>query len=147
MSRDTIKNLLEQIKKGSMQPEEVLDILISEPYTDLGFARIDDHRALRDNFCEVVFCQGKEPSQVAQIMEHLALKNDRLLGTRASEEVFQAVQQIIPDICYHRQARLLYRPAPGWQTEQRVAVVTAGTADLPVAEEAALCLETMGIEM
>ena len=145
MNRDTVKSLLEQIKAGTMQPDEVLDMLITEPYTDLGFARVDDHRALRDNFCEVVFCQGKEPSQVAQIMEHLSSKNDRLLGTRASEEVFQHVQKKVPDICYHPQARLLYRPGPGWQTEQRAAVVTAGTADLPVAEEAALCLETMGV--
>lgn len=145
MNRENLKELLEQIKAGLIQPEEVLDMLVSEPYTDIGFARIDDHRSLRDNFCEVVFCQGKEPSQVAHIMEHLSSKNKRLLGTRASEEIFQAVQQKIPDICYHTQARLLYRTAPGWCTEHKAAVVTAGTADLPVAEEAAICLETMGV--
>ncbi|NLM88568.1 MAG: nickel pincer cofactor biosynthesis protein LarB [Syntrophomonadaceae bacterium] len=145
MKRENLKQLLHQIKTGLIEPEEVVDMLITEPYTDMGFAQIDDHRSLRDNFCEVVFCQGKEPGQVAQIMEHLSTRNERLLGTRASEEVFQAVKQRIPDICYHSQARLLYRPAPGWCTEQKVAVVTAGTSDLPVAEEAAICLETMGV--
>lgn len=145
MNRDTLRHLLEQVQSGSISPEQVVNMLVDEPFTNMGFARIDDHRSLRDNFCEVVFCQGKEPSQVAQIMEHLAAKNDCLLGTRASEEVFQAVQQKVPDICYHPQARLLYRSQPLKRTEKQVAVVTAGTADLPVAEEAALCLETMGV--
>lgn len=145
MNRENIRQMLEKFQTGSVSIDQILDVLVKEPYTDMGFARIDDHRSLRDTFCEVVFCQGKEPSQVAEIMEHLASQNDRLLGTRASEEVFRAVQERVPDICYHPQARVLYRSVPGWRTERQVAVVTAGTADLPVAEEAALCLETMGV--
>jgi len=145
MNRESIRQMLEQFQSGSISLDQVLDKLVQEPFTDMGFARIDDHRSLRDTFCEVVFCQGKEPSQVAEIMEHLAAHNQRLLGTRASEEVFRAVKERVPDICYHPRARLLYRTGPEWRTEQRVAVVTAGTADLPVAEEAALCLETMGV--
>ncbi|HOQ09623.1 MAG TPA: nickel pincer cofactor biosynthesis protein LarB [Syntrophomonadaceae bacterium] len=145
MNREQIRKMLEEYKAGSVSINEVLDMLVQEPFTDMGYARIDDHRSLRDTFCEVVFCQGKEPAQVAEIMAHLAEHNDRLLGTRASEEVYKAVRERVPDICYHPRARLLYRTVPGWRTEQKVAVVTAGTADLPVAEEAALCLETMGV--
>lgn len=145
MNRENTRQMLEKFRSGSISLDQVLDMLVQEPFTDMGFARIDDHRSLRDTFCEVVFCQGKEPAQVAEIMEHLAAQNDRLLGTRASEEVFLAVKERVPDICYHPRARLLYRSVPGWRTEKQVAVVTAGTADLPVAEEAALCLETMGV--
>jgi len=145
MNRENTRQMLEKFRYGSISLDQVLDMLVQEPFTDMGFARIDDHRSLRDTFCEVVFCQGKEPAQVAEIMEHLAAQNDRLLGTRASEEVFLAVKERVPDICYHPRARLLYRSVPGWRTEKQVAVVTAGTADLPVAEEAALCLETMGV--
>lgn len=145
MNRDAIRQLLEQVKSGTASPDEVLDRLTNEPYTDIGFAKIDHHRSIRDNFAEVVFCQGKEPSQVAAIMEQLGTHNQPLLGTRASAEVFQAVQAKIPDICYHPAARVIYRSAQDWRTDKQAAVVSAGTADLPVAEEAAICLETMGV--
>lgn len=145
MNRDVIRQLLEQVQHGTASPDEVLDKLIHEPYTDIGFAKIDHHRSVRDNFAEVVFCQGKEPSQVAAIMEQLGKHNQPLLGTRASAEVFRAVQARIPDICYHPAARVIYRCAQEWRTDKQVAIVSAGTADLPVAEEAAICLETMGV--
>lgn len=137
--------LLSQIKDGAIEPEAAFQQIIDQPFTDIGFAKVDNHRAVRDLFPEVVFCQGKEPGQVAQILEHLAARHERLLATRAGMEVYEEVQKRVAGLSYHPQARVIYRHPHALRSEHQVALVTAGTADAPVAEEAAICLETMGI--
>lgn len=145
MNRDLLIKLLQDVKAGTLPPEEAASHLQELSFSDLGFAKIDDHRAVRDLFPEVVFCQGKQPAQIVKIMQHLAIRHERLLATRASQEVFQAVHREIPDVGYDPLSRVIYRRPTEFRYEERVAVVSAGTADMPVAEEAAICLETMGV--
>lgn len=127
------------MRRGDLLPEEALQTLRRLPYEDLGFARPDLHRSLRKGFPEVILGEGKTPQQVAPIAQRLAAESDRLLITRATPAHFQAVQALLPDAQWHETARAItvdrrkeLSLIPG------VAVLCAGTADVPVAEEAAL---------
>ena len=148
MDRERLKEILERLKKGEIGVEEALKLLKGFPFEDIGFAKLDTHRAIRKGFPEVVFCQGKTPAQVKKIVERLGSKNEVLLLTRASEPVFKAVKTIREDAVYHRVARLVVvgqshilskEEPPG----KEVLVLTAGTSDIPVAEEAAITCEVM----
>ncbi|MGR6836521.1 nickel pincer cofactor biosynthesis protein LarB [Syntrophomonas erecta] len=147
MKRDQLLEILAGVKAGTLEIQEAAKQLTLAAYTDLGFANIDDHRNLRDNFPEVVFCQGKTPEQVALIMEHLAAGGENILGTRANPDCFAAARKRVPDLEYHQTAGLIYRRGKVTQVQGSVAVVTAGTSDIPVAEEAAISLETMGAKV
>jgi pyridinium-3,5-biscarboxylic acid mononucleotide synthase len=115
------------------------------PYEDLGFAQIDHHRGLRQGFPEVVFCQGKTVDQVCQIVQSIRATGSDVLATRAGEEVFTAVQVFFPEAVYHAQARaIVLRSGQRPHTKGLVLVVSAGTSDIPVAEEAAVTAETLG---
>jgi NCAIR mutase (PurE)-related protein len=137
--------LLDQVRRGETTPDEALERLSLLPYEDLGFATLDHHRALRRGFPEVIFCQGKTPAQVAAIFARLAAQGDAVLATRAGPDAFAAVREVEPAARYHELARVIAfeRDASRPRT-QGVAVVSAGTSDLPVAEEAALTAEMMG---
>jgi NCAIR mutase (PurE)-related protein len=141
-----LQRLLEQVQTGQTSVEEALDWLRDLPFEDLGFARLDHHRALRRGIPETVFCQGKEPQQVATIVERLAARHQRVLATRADPEAFEAVRTVLPSATYHPLGRVIVvgempPEAPG---APFVLVVTAGTADLPVAEEAVLTARIFG---
>lgn len=146
MNEEWLLNLLSQVKDGRIGIKEASEQLKVLPYEDLGFAKIDHHRALRDNFPEVIYCEGKTDEQIASIFKHLALKHSNILGTRARPEVYDLVRHIIPEVNYSPLACLLYLQRQPVSTLGQVAIITAGTADIPVAEEAALCLEIMGGE-
>lgn len=147
MNEQALRSLLEQVATGGESVDQAVAALRTLPYEDLGFARLDHHRSLRWGFPEVVFCPGKTPPQVAEIVERLAQRNPRVLGTRASQEQFQAAQARVPDLCYHEAARALWlEREPDRLLKPGVMVVAAGTSDLPVAEEAALTLRLMGHE-
>ena len=127
--------------------DEALKRLSSLPYEDLGFAKPDSHRALRRGFPEVIFGQGKTPEQVAAIAERLAAGSIKLLITRASPECFSIVQTRLPEVAYNPIARTITlnrNPAPG---RPGVMVLSGGTADVPVAEEAAVTAELMGSQV
>jgi NCAIR mutase (PurE)-related protein len=114
----------------------------------LGYARLDHHRELRTGFPEVVFCQGKTVEQVAEIFVRLAAKSKTVLGTRASLDAFNAVKERCPDAVYHQLARCIVIPSEEECEEKGdVLVASAGTADMPVAEEAAVSAETMGLKV
>ena len=137
--------LLKDVRDGTLAVEEALDKLRILPYEDLGFARLDHHRSLRMGFPEVVFAQGKTPEQVAEIMVRLAEQNDRVLATRASVDIFQAVHKRLPDAIYHAIGRLIViNRSPNQETLPGIVIASAGTADMPVAEEAAITAELMG---
>lgn len=145
-----LEALLRAVKEGRVSPEEAVERLKTLPYEDLGFARPDHHRALRRGFPEVVFGGGKTPAQVAAIVERLAAQGHNVLVTRTTAEVHRLVaeRQAGDSVQYHEAARCLsvrraaVIPLPG-----RVAVVCAGTSDVPVAEEAALTAEFFGAEV
>lgn len=138
--------LLESYRSGQISIEEGVAALRNLPYEDLGFAKIDHHRAIRQGFPEVVFCQGKTVEQVAIIAARLARHNNNLLATRATREMYEAVKLSVPDAVYHEQSRLITvkREENIADPDRFILVVTAGTGDIPVAEEAAITAEMMG---
>ena len=147
MDTERLETLLRAVQSGETSIGTVLDALRSLPYDSVGeFARLDTHRAVRTGQSEVVFCPGKSPSQVAQIMQRLADHAPRVLATRAAPEQYAAVRALLPQAVYQEVTRLITLGEPPAPThpERYVAVLTAGTADVPVGEEAALTLEWQG---
>lgn len=145
---ENIRRLLEQVQSGELEIDGALSALRSLPFEDLGFARLDHHRALRTGFPEVVFCQGKTTDQVVQIMQALVQRGSKALGTRATPDQFEAVRSALPDAVYHSMARIIVAAPEHNRTpsvEGRfIGIVSAGTADMPVAEEAAITASEMG---
>jgi NCAIR mutase (PurE)-related protein len=148
MNADTLRELLEQVRAGTCSVEQALARLKDWPYQDLGFAQLDHHRALRKGFPEVVFCEGKRTEHVVAIMRALAQRhsNGIVLATRATPEVFAAIVAEVPQARYFAEARIvvlgeLPQPAPD---APFILVLAAGTADFPIAEEAALTAQAMG---
>jgi NCAIR mutase (PurE)-related protein len=145
MNRIQIETLLKDVSEGRTAVGDALERLKDLPFEDLGFAKLDHHRALRTGMPEVIFAAGKTTAQVATIFARMAKAGGNVLATRASREAFEAVAAVEPAAIYHEMARaitLTQAPtAPGTGT---VAVVCAGTSDLPVAEEAAATARLMG---
>jgi NCAIR mutase (PurE)-related protein len=141
----TIRQLLADVASGARGVDDAMDRLRHLPFEAGGVATLDHHRALRKGFCEVVFCQPKTPDQVAEIFQRLAAKHAQVLGTRATPEQFAAAQLRVPDLQYHETARAIWLDRqPDRPRLDGVVIITAGTADLPVAEEAAVTLDLMG---
>lgn len=117
-----------------------------ENTVDLGFARLDGDRAARTGEPETIFCQGKTPAQVAEILLQLLQMHpeENIMGTRADEAAYLAAKELVPDVCYDEMARVLYVRRTDETDGRSVAVISAGTADMPVAEEAALCASLLG---
>jgi len=148
MNEETIKALLESVQKGSCSPSDALLQLKDLPYEDLGFARLDHHRELRTGQSEVIFCQGKQPDHIISILQHLGAKAKNVLATRLSPENAEKILPHFPSAEYDTQARcLLLRPLEEPTISGRILIMTAGTADLPVAQEAWLTARYMGHEV
>ncbi len=143
---ERLKALLQAVSEGSLSIEAALDELRDLPYEDIGFAKIDHHRELREGLPEVVLGLGKTPQQIAAIGERLAARSGRLLVTRLGPEGFAALRSAVPDAEYHETARVATLDRGQRQLLPGIAVVCAGTSDLPVAEEAALTARLMGHE-
>ncbi|MDM7916682.1 MAG: nickel pincer cofactor biosynthesis protein LarB [Candidatus Eisenbacteria bacterium] len=150
MNPEWLRALLERVRSGERSIEQAIEDLRDLPYEDVGHARIDHHRALRTGYPEAVYCEGKTPEQVAEILERLASRHPRVLGTRANAAAAEAARSRIPDAVYHPLARMIVvrRDREREPAERRdgpyIVVCAAGTSDLPVAEEAALTAETLG---
>jgi NCAIR mutase (PurE)-related protein len=145
MDREFLERILNEVAEGGKSPAEAVEILKELPYRDMGFAKVDKHRALRCGAAEVVFGQGKTPEQTALILEDLAATNANVLCTRASAEMYEAVKRRLPDAQYEATARMItLRRDRTRYGGAGVAVVSAGAADMPVAEEAALTVEFYG---
>jgi NCAIR mutase (PurE)-related protein len=144
MNREALRTLLEEVNGGRLGVDEAMARLRRLPFEDLGFARVDQHRALRAGGPEAIFCPGKTPDQVVSIARRLATEHVNILATRADAATAAAVTAAgLPNV-YHAQARvLIIRPAPT-EGVGLIAVAAAGTSDLPVAEEAALVAEALG---
>lgn len=144
MDREALRGLLEGVRAGRVSVSEALDRLRGLPFEELGFAKVDHHRSLRTGAPEAVFCEGKTPDQVVAIARSLAAHHVNVLATRASAEVAAAMDAAGLPHTYHAEARLLViRPSPV-ELVGLVVVAAAGTADLPVAEEAARVAEVLG---
>jgi len=145
MDHDELHNLLKQVQAGKVPVDEAVERLKHLPFEDLGFARLDSHRSLRCGFPEVVFCQGKTPDQVMAILEHLTSRGGPVLATRASTDLYAAVARKWPQAIYNEAARtIMFNPPSEPRYSGYILVVSAGTSDIPVAEEARVTAEMMG---
>jgi pyridinium-3,5-biscarboxylic acid mononucleotide synthase len=145
MIPEDIKKILLDVKEGKSSIDAAMDKLRDLPFEDLGFAKIDHHRQLRTGYPEVIFCSGKTTEQTLKIVEKMYEKGSNILGTRATEEVFKRVQSIYKEATYNVDARaFVIKRQPVNESETYISIVTAGTADIPVAEEAAITAEVFG---
>jgi pyridinium-3,5-biscarboxylic acid mononucleotide synthase len=145
MDKKHLQRILSQVRQGDLDIDEAMDRLRHLAYEDLGFAKVDHHRALRQGFPEVIYCPGKTTAQIVAIASRMADTTANVLATRASQEVFDALKEIFPDAEYHEQARaVVVKRDTADRGLGMVLVLAAGTADLSVAEEAALTAEVMG---
>ncbi len=163
MQEKDIKLLLEQVKNAEISIDEAAEALKELPYKDMEFANIDNHRALRTGYPEVIFCQGKTPQQIRDIMTELVKKGGNIMGTRATAADYDVVKETLPEAVFFETARIIAVLDEGTtvrlngrnQCDSKeaikqvgdlptVAIVTAGTADIPVAEEAAVTAEILG---
>lgn len=139
-----VRELLEQVKSGSVEIEDAQMRLKNLPYEDLGYAELDHHRKLRSGFGETVFCQGKPDAYLLEIYKKFYERDGEVLGTRASESQAELVRTAVPEVVYDPISRILKVEKPGKERRGCVAVCTGGTADIPVAEEAAQTAEYFG---
>jgi len=150
MDSERIQQLLEQVRSREIGVEDAVRELRGLPFEDLGFAKVDTHRLMRTGFPEVVFCQSKTPEQVRDILARLATKSHRVMGTRAGREHFDKALEAVPNAIYHEVARIIEVPGDMPVGERPAAddryilVLSAGTADIPVAEEAAVTAQLLG---
>src|SRR5450759_2153115 len=145
MNPKEVEKLLKDVKQGETTIEEAMEVLKNFPYTDLWFARIDHHREMRTGYPEIIYCAGKSIEQVREIFMVMAEKENNVIGTRANIEMYEAVRGILSDAVYYPIARIisLQKKKPV-VPESRIAIITAGTSDMPVAEEAAITAELLG---
>ena len=144
MNQDRLQAMLTQVQRGLLDVPEALHQLRTLPYENLGFASLDHHRALRQGFPEVIFCEGKTERQVVAIAKTLLRNTDALLATRVERSVARALLCLSKRAVYHEAARVVAIPPSKLIRRGAVLIVTAGTADIPVAEEARVTADIMG---
>jgi len=144
VDREKVRQLLDAVAAGALAPEQAMARLRDLPVDNLRFARVDLHRSLRHGVPEAVFCQGKTPAQVIAIVGKLALAHDNILATRADTAVIAALEASGLPVRVHAEARLVVVKPRVQEGMGLIVVVSAGTSDMPVAEEAAVTAETMG---
>lgn len=146
MDINNLRNVLQDFHASRLSLDEAVDKLKILPYEDLDFVKIDHHRMIRQGFPEVIFCQGKTAEQVATIMKSLSVHNQSVLATRATDAMYAAVKAVVPDAQYYEVAKIIFVKHDNIEpdSERFVLVMTAGTSDIPVAEEAAVTAEIMG---
>lgn len=145
MDTNALRTLLEGVKNGGTSVDSALTELKLLPFEDLGFAKIDHHRNLRNGYPEVIYCQGKTIEQIKAIVTCLMEMDNNIMATRAGRDVYEGISELTGDSVYYEAARIVVvKKRELIPSEKVIAVVTAGTSDIPVAEEAAVTAETMG---
>ncbi|RCK72040.1 MAG: Circadian phase modifier [Ignavibacteriae bacterium] len=145
MFKEELKKLLNQFKAGKISEKKLFEKLLLLQPENLEFTVVDHHRKLRKGFPEVIFCQGKTPIQVRDIAKKILERNEPLLATRADEVHFKALKKKFRNVYYHKTARVIYanKPEKPKAGKKPILVITAGTIDIPVAEEAAITAEML----
>ena len=134
MTPDEIKKILNQVKDGTSTVDEAMNILRDLPFEDAGFAKIDHHRELRTGYPEVILCSGKTTEQVVKIIGMMYAKGSDILGTRANAEIFERISSLYPEATYNEAAQtIVIKRSNTPVSDSYIAIVTAGTADIPVA--------------
>ena len=148
MDANSLRKLMEQVRAGRLSPDEAVSRLRHMPFEDLGFAKIDHHRRLRAGMPEVIFSQGKTPAQVGQIFKRMTAHGGNVLATKADPQHFRAVRKLVRKAEYRELARaVILQQDPERYGKGTVAVISAGTSDIPAAEEAVVTAEVMGNEV
>ena len=146
--RAHLEDILKKVFERKLSPEEALRLLKDYPYKDLNFAKIDHHRELRRGFPEIVYGGGKTEEQIIKIAQEILKKRSNLLVTKVEPEVFKKIKKKIPTIRYNALGKTIYlkkkKPSPG---KGKIMIITAGTSDIPVAEEASVTCELLGNEV
>jgi NCAIR mutase (PurE)-related protein len=143
MDSSELKALLERVKDGQIDPDTAYHRLKRLPFEDLGYARVDTHRCVRNGVPEVIYCEGKTIPQIQGIAQKISQHHCNILATRASREIFEGIREVIADCEYHEMARIVVTKPRPVKKVGNVAVVCAGTSDIPVAEEAAVTAEVL----
>lgn len=138
------RKVLEQVKAGSISIEEAEKYFKKQPFEELGYAKLDTHRQMRSGFPEVVFCSRKPDEFLVNIYQRMFEENGEVFGTRATKHQYELVKKVIPEVVYDEVSGILKVEKPGKKLYGKIAVCTAGTADIPVAEEAAQTAEFFG---
>ena len=145
MDERHLEELLQKVKNSEIDIEAAMKKLKKLPYEDLGFAKLDNHRKIRQGQGEVIYCQGKTVSQISQIFERLLSHNDNVMGTRANVEIYNSVLTIAPDAIYDDMSKIIrVIRKPAVIKGGKILIATGGTSDMPVAEEAAVTAEFLG---
>ena len=139
-----LKKILELVSQGELNPDEALEKLKHFPTESLEFARIDHHRAVRQGFAEVIYCEGKADKEITAIAKKILEGGAPLLATRASAKVFKEIKKFAPNAVYHERSRAIVVEPDGEKKTGSVLVMSAGTSDIPVAEEAVVTASVMG---
>jgi len=138
MNKEDIKNLLKAVKDNKIPIDEAMKTIEDLPFKDLGFAKIDNHREIRVGYPEVIYCAGKTIEQVKSIIEFMLTKENNILATRVTEDMYKAVREICKEVSYNKLARTMtIKKREEKLTDSYIVIVSAGTSDLPVVEEAA----------
>ena len=138
------REVLEQVKSGTLTVEEAEKYFRRQPYEEMGYAKLDTHREIRSGFPEVVFCSGKPDEYLANIYRKIYEENGEVFGTRAERRQYELVRAVLPEVVYDEVSHILKIERSGKLRQGKIAVCTAGTADIPVAEEAAQTAEYFG---
>ncbi len=147
MDKDSVITLLKQLEQGQISLDKVYAELQDLPFKDLGFARLDTHRAMRQGLPEVIYCPGKTAKQIIDIAKALTKKHNAIVGTKCSGEIASAVKKSMPKVKYYPQGKILLwgQIAKKPKFAFKVSVITAGTSDLPIAEETSIYLQVAGV--
>ncbi|MFH1854325.1 MAG: nickel pincer cofactor biosynthesis protein LarB [Candidatus Omnitrophota bacterium] len=143
-SRKSIEKLLRDLSANKITPDRAFSALRDLPYKDLKFAKLDHHRLLRKGFGEVVYCEGKAPDHIKKIVLDITKRNGQVFLTRASKPLFEYLKKDYDFLKYNELARIIYTKKQRPKSKKTVLILTAGTSDIPVAEEARMTLEIMG---
>ena len=145
MNKETIINILEKVKDGKVEVEEAAASLKDLPFKDLGYARVDHHRSIRNGFPEVIYCENKSVDEIEGIVKEMLKHDNNILASRAKEEVYQRIKEIAPEAVYHQRSKMIFIEKNKLEkTKSKILVVSGGTSDIPVAEEAVVTAKALG---
>ncbi|MFW5790132.1 MAG: nickel pincer cofactor biosynthesis protein LarB [Bacillota bacterium] len=145
MNKKELKELLEKVKSEEVDIATALKSLKDLPYKDIGIARIDNHRSLRNGFPEVIYCEGKSLDELKAIITEMLKSNNNILASRVSQEIYEMVKDLEPEAVYYPRPKMIFiKQQEIEETDSKILVVSGGTSDMPVAEEAAITAEVLG---
>jgi NCAIR mutase (PurE)-related protein len=145
MNKEDITAILEKVKNGEIEVDDAASSLKDLPFKDLGFAKVDNHRSLRNGFPEVIYCEGKSLDEIEGIVKEMLKHENNILASRASKEIYQRVKEIAPEAVYHERPKMIFIEKQKLEkTKSKILVVSGGTSDIPVAEEAVITAEALG---